>query len=170
MKPWMKWTGIGVACAGCAFAGAVGGAAFGMWLTFHVYGGPAERIASRFVDEARVMQYAALDGATAQHSELVRQAMPMLQLDTANAAFFKPAQLNPPYTELVRSALARLDANPIVQADDGQWAAPARAARTCILALPKDALDWSSCEAPVKLAWPQSAQQKAKADALARAP
>lgn len=166
MKPWMKWTGIGLACSGCAFAGAV----FGMWLTFQVYGGPAERIASRFVDEARVVQYVARDGATSQHSELVREALPMLQLDTANAVFFKPKELNSPYADLVRDALAKLDANPIVQADDGQWAAPAKAARACILALPKDASDWSSCEAPVKAAWPQSAQQKAKADALAHAP
>ena len=44
----------------------------GMWLTFKVYGGPAEQMASRFVDEARVMQLAARDGATAQHSDSSR--------------------------------------------------------------------------------------------------
>ena len=45
MKRWMNWTGVGLACAGCAFAGAVGGAMFGMWMTFKVYGGPAEHLA-----------------------------------------------------------------------------------------------------------------------------
>lgn len=170
MNRWTKWTGVGLACAACAFAGAVGGAMFGMWASFKAYGGPAERLASRFVDEARVMQLAARDGATEQHSELVRQALPMLQLDTANAAFFNPAKLNPPYADLVRGALAKLDANPIVRADDGQWAAAAKAARACILALPKDASDWSSCETPVKAAWPQTPQQAAKAHALAHAP
>jgi hypothetical protein len=80
--------------------------------------------------------------------------------------FFKPAALNPPYADLVRGVLARLDANPIVQADSGEWAAAAKAARSCILALPKDAADWSSCEAPVRSAWPQSDMEKAKAKAL----
>lgn len=170
MKRWMKWTGIGLAGAGCAFAGAVGGAVFGMWLTFKVYGGPAERWASRFVREADVMDLMARDGGPTQQGLLVRMELPMLQMDTASAVFFKPAKLNPPYAELLRHALTKLDANPIVQADQGEWAAAAKAARACVLALPKDAGDWSSCEAPVKAAWPQTPQQKAKAQALPHAP
>jgi len=170
MKRWMKWTGMSLACAGCAFAGAVGGAMFGMWLTFKTYGGPAERLASRFVREADVMDLVARDGGAKQEGLLVRRELPILQMDTASAVFFKPAKLNPPYVDLVRRALTKLDANPIVQADQGEWAAPAKVARTCVLALPKDADDWSSCEAPVKAAWPQTPQMpQQKAEASARA-
>lgn len=153
MERWMKWSAVVLACAVCA----AGGTQLGLWLSFKAYGGPAERIASQFVDEALIVRLAALDGATAQSSQIVRTLLPSLQSSTATVALLAEEGLDAPYPQLVRRAMRQLDANPIVQADEGQWAAAAKAARTCILALPPDASDWSACVEPVGAAWPKPA-------------
>lgn len=165
MKRWMKWSAVVLACAVCV----VGGMLLGVWLSFKAYGGPVERIASQFVDEAMIVRLAVLDGETAQSSQIVRTLLPLLQSNTATMAAIAAEGLDAPYPELVHRAMRQLDANPIVQADEGPWAAAAKAARTCILALPPKAHAWSTCVEPVKAAWPKPAIEDPRMPELANA-
>jgi hypothetical protein len=166
MKRWIKWGAAVLACAACTVLGML----LGSWLSFRAYGSPAERIAIRLVDEALIVRLAAEDGATARSSQLVRTLLPSVQSNTASVVFLDERGLNAPYPQLLRRALRQLDGNPIVQADESEWAAAAKAARACILASPPGAAGWSGCAAPVKAAWPKPLPEGQKRPVLARTP
>lgn len=162
----MRWSAVVLACAVCTLLGML----LGSWLSFRAYGSPAERIVSRLVDEALIVRLAAEDGATAHSSQLVRTLLPSVQSSTAAIVFLDAGGLSAPYPQMLRRALRQLDDNPIVQADESEWAAAAKAARSCILASPPTAHDWSACIAPAMAAWPKPALDIPKAPALAGAP
>lgn len=162
----MRWSAVVLACAVCTLLGML----LGSWLSFRTYGSPAERIVSRLVDEALIVRLAAEDGATAHSSQLVRTLLPSVQSSTAAIVFLDAGGLSAPYPQMLRRALRQLDDNPIVQADESEWAAAAKAARTCILASPTEAAGWSRCAAPAKAVWPKSFPEDRKPPVPARLP
>lgn len=151
MKQSMTWLLTGIACALSLLIGAM----LGVWLFFKVYGGADERLISMFLDQARVIELATQDGSTPASSALVREFLPRVQASTADLAFISAGSLDAALTQQMREALRKLGDNPLVTADQGEWAAAAKAARECIALMPPERNDWMSCRRPVKAAWPR---------------
>lgn len=148
MTRWLGWTSIALACGASALVGALVGVA----LVVNAYGGGRERAIERLAEQARVLELAQRDGASAQ-GELVRTMLPAVQQATAEAVLLGSAGLGATYAALLRASLAKLDANPLVRGDAGAWAAAAQAARSC--ALTHVDAQWGACIVPVKAAQPR---------------